>query len=374
MTRLVFVRHGESIVTVDRVLGGLKTCSGLSDLGVRQVEALRDRWARTGELGMVDALYSSTLPRARQTAEILSPVLGDLKVIEDPDLCEHHPGEADGMAYDEIAERYGNFDWDKEPYKVPIPGSESIAAFHHRVADSLQRIATEHEGQTVVIACHGGVIDIAMRALLRLPMVGGFDLWTLNSSITEFLRRGPKWLLVRYNDASHLEGLPAETPSRRAGPDPGPVQLREITAGNLGEVRAVRVWPHQQRFVSPVTDSLAEAHHTSHKAWYRAVYSGDTPVGFVMLAEPAEPDADFPQGGWFLWRLLIAGRHQRRGLGARTLDLVREHIAAQPESPQVLYTSWVPGDGGPGPFYVAYGFEPTGEMLRGEVLARLLVS
>ena len=56
MTRLVFVRHGESVVTVDRVLGGLKTCSGLSDLGVRQVEALRDRWTRTRELGTVDAL------------------------------------------------------------------------------------------------------------------------------------------------------------------------------------------------------------------------------------------------------------------------------------------------------------------------------
>ena len=55
----------------------------------------------------------------------------------------------------------------------------------------------------------------------------------------------------------------------------------------------------------------------------------------------------------------------------RALDLVRDHIAAQPDTPQVLFTSWVPGDGGPGEFYVAYGFEPTGEMLGGEVLARL---
>ena len=49
----------------------------------------------------------------------------------------------------------------------------------------------------------------------------------------------------------------------------------------------------------------------------------------------------------------------------------RDHIAAQPDTPQVLATNWVPGDGGPGEFYVAYGFEPTGEILGGEVLARL---
>ena len=58
-TRLVLIRHGESQVTVDRVVGGSKTCSGLSDRGRRQAEALRDRLARTGEL-QADVLLAST--------------------------------------------------------------------------------------------------------------------------------------------------------------------------------------------------------------------------------------------------------------------------------------------------------------------------
>ena len=93
-----------------------------------------------------------------------------------------------------------------------------------------------------------------------------------------------------------------------------------------------------------------------------------------MLSEPADPNDDFPHTGWWLWRMAIGGRHQRRGLGTRTLDLVREHIASQPDTPQVLFTSWVPGDGGPADFYLGYGFEPTGEMVDGELIARLTVS
>ena len=55
-TRIVLVRHGESNVTVQRVLGGPRTCSGLSDLGKLQAERLRDRLANTQEL-QCDVLY-----------------------------------------------------------------------------------------------------------------------------------------------------------------------------------------------------------------------------------------------------------------------------------------------------------------------------
>jgi probable phosphoglycerate mutase len=50
-----------------------------------------------------------------------------------------------------------------------------------------------------------------MRSLLNLPLTGAFELGTLNTSITEFVHNGSRWRLLRYNDASHLEGLPTET-------------------------------------------------------------------------------------------------------------------------------------------------------------------
>ena len=50
VTRLVLVRHAESMATVRRIVGGPRSCTGLSELGRRQAEALRDRLARTGEV------------------------------------------------------------------------------------------------------------------------------------------------------------------------------------------------------------------------------------------------------------------------------------------------------------------------------------
>lgn len=210
----MLIRHGESNVTVEQRIGGHRACTGLSPLGRKQAEALADRLRRTGEL-RATALVASTLRRAIETAEIIAPALGALAVQQDPRVCEHEPGdECDGMTYREFLDRYPYEEWPDEPYHRGFPGGETLADFHHRAAAALHDLAYRHHGGTVVIACHGGVIDVAMRSLLRLPATGAFDLYTLNTSITEFVRGERRWKLVRYNDAAHLAGLPAETPRR----------------------------------------------------------------------------------------------------------------------------------------------------------------
>ena len=62
------------------------------------------------------------------------------------------------------------------------------------------------------------------------------------------------------------------------------VSRREITADTVREICRLRVAPGQEGFVAPVAESIAEAHF-SPLAWFRAVYAGDTPVGFVMLED-----------------------------------------------------------------------------------------
>jgi probable phosphoglycerate mutase len=71
-TRIVLVRHGESVATVERYLGGLRTCRGLTEHGRAQAQALGARLQRTKEL-QVDAIVSSSFPRAMQTADIVAP-------------------------------------------------------------------------------------------------------------------------------------------------------------------------------------------------------------------------------------------------------------------------------------------------------------
>lgn len=211
--RLVLVRHGESNVTVKRVIGGYRSCNGLSDLGRRQVERLRDRLADTGEL-VPDVLISSNFARAIETAELIAPAFGNLEIAIDPGFGEHDPGpEVDGMTFPAYVERFGTPDWAGDPHQVVFPGGETTAEFHLRVGSTVSRTLNAHPGATIVVACHGGVVDAAFRHLLRTAPTGSFELSTLNTSITEFQSTpSGAWRLTRYNDAAHLAGLPAETP------------------------------------------------------------------------------------------------------------------------------------------------------------------
>lgn len=207
----MLVRHGESVVTTRRVVGGPRTCTGLSELGRRQARALAHRLATTGELS-VDALYSSAYPRAVETAEALREVLGRPVQI-DSGFGEHDPGpECDGLSFDEFVERYGVPDWEGDPHGVTFPGGgETLAEFHHRVGATLYRVLAQHAGATVLVACHGGVIDAVLRAALHAPPTGSFELHTANASLTELvLVRPSRWRLVRYNDCAHLAGIERE--------------------------------------------------------------------------------------------------------------------------------------------------------------------
>ena len=209
----MLVRHGESLAQERRIVGG-HGCAGLSALGVRQVEALRDRLLDSGELAGVSALYSSVMARAVQTAQILAPALGDLEVEQDCDFCEGHPSaESDGMAWEEYDQRWpAPAEW--SPYVAREPGGESYAQMRARVSARLDKVAERHRGETVVVVCHGGVVVHSMLRWLDIEPVGGRTrawLDPVNSSLTEWrVAEHPEWRseieLVRFNDYGHLRG------------------------------------------------------------------------------------------------------------------------------------------------------------------------
>jgi len=142
------------------------------------------------------------------------------------------------------------------------------------------------------------------------------------------------------------------------------VSLREVTADTVRMICALAVAPEQTGFVAPNAVSIAEAHFTP-AAWFRAIYADDTPVGFVMLERHPE------RHEYGLWRFMIAAPYQRSGYGRRALELVVEDLRASDPAATELVTSWVPGEGGPEPFYLKFGFVPTGEVEEGELVGRL---
>jgi len=211
-TRIVLVRHGESQVAVDKMIGGPRKCSGLSALGRKQAEALNARWLAEG-IEAPAAFVASNYKRAIETANLIAPSLGHPDLVIDADWGEHDPGEVcDGMTYADFVEKFGHRDWSIDPYDETYPGGETVAAFQFRVGGALRRAVDTWAGGTVVVACHAGVIDTCLRHALRSAPVGEFEVHTLNTSVTELVHVRPgRWQIVRYNDAGHLAGLPRST-------------------------------------------------------------------------------------------------------------------------------------------------------------------
>lgn len=210
------VRHGESRAQELRIVGGHAGCQGLSERGRAQVEALRDRWAQGREVEGEVALYASVMPRAVETAEILAPALGSPPISEDCDFCEHHPGEGDGLPWETFDELYPRPDGEWTPDLRRDPGGETWNEMAARVRAGFDRLVERHPGQTVVVACHGGVIVQTMIRWLAIdPLGDGERAWFSpeNSSITEWRygtnpygNRSGTWELARFNDHAHLLG------------------------------------------------------------------------------------------------------------------------------------------------------------------------
>jgi diamine N-acetyltransferase len=143
------------------------------------------------------------------------------------------------------------------------------------------------------------------------------------------------------------------------------VTLREITAETVRTICDLQVRPEQQAFVASNAVSIAQAHFEP-KAWFRAIYAGEEAVGFVMLSL----DEKTPE--YYIWRFMIDARHQGRGYGRAALELAIDHIRGLPGAAEVLL-SYVPAPGGPEAFYRQAGFQPTGQIIEGEVVMKRLL-
>lgn len=141
------------------------------------------------------------------------------------------------------------------------------------------------------------------------------------------------------------------------------VRLRTIDRDNVRAITRLEVAPHQRAFVAPNAVSLAE-YAVATKAWTRAVYADDDPVGYVLLSD----DDEKPR--YYLWRFMIDRRYQGLGFGRRAMALVIDYVRGRPGATG-LYLSYVPAEGGPEGFYKKLGFVDTGRVHGGEAEAFL---
>lgn len=143
-----------------------------------------------------------------------------------------------------------------------------------------------------------------------------------------------------------------------------PITLRAITAETVRAITDLQVSPQQAHLVAPNAVSLAQALFHP-EAWYRAVYAGDEPVGFVMLYDEHLRPSPPPEPRVALWRFMIDHRHQGCGIGRQALQQVLDHVRRY-SALQRFELSYVPGPAEPAGFYRKLGFLETDRWDEGE--------
>lgn len=161
---LYFIRHGESLFNAQRRIQGQSDVA-LSSMGLRQAAAL----APVFESREIDAIYSSPLRRAMQTAEPLAAVL-NLTIRTDDRLKEINAGEFQGLEWPEIERKWPEAakHWKEQTPDYVIPGGESRRAVAERGRAVFEAILAAGHRQVIVVA-HGGVLSGAIRSLLQIP-------------------------------------------------------------------------------------------------------------------------------------------------------------------------------------------------------------
>ncbi|HVE94503.1 MAG TPA: histidine phosphatase family protein [Acidimicrobiales bacterium] len=198
MTRLLLVRHAE------QVRDGRfwqHACPGLTPRGRKQAAALAARLGAEEGNATVAAVMSSRAARAIETASAVASALGVTLSAPSCQLCEMHPGDAEGLTPAEMNERFG-------PTYASVPGAQHAPDWMPTGVAALQSLAERNDGQTVVAVTHTAVLVASFvafggRTLEDAAAVAPFR----HTSITEWAR-GPvagEWAVARKNDATHLD-------------------------------------------------------------------------------------------------------------------------------------------------------------------------
>lgn len=177
---MLLARHGESKFNNTHQFAG-QVDVGLTDNGCQQAGKLHERLA--GE--KIDAVYTSTLSRARTTAEIV--IAGrNLEITECPELQEISYGEIEGLTYAEIQQQFPKLASQIHHFdpEMEFPGGESFLGFIKRVESFKERLTKHGEKETVLIVAHGGPLRTLILSLLGIDQSVWWQLRLDNASLS----------------------------------------------------------------------------------------------------------------------------------------------------------------------------------------------
>lgn len=201
MAIFYFLRHGETAWNAEGRLCG-RTDVPLSDVGRHQAQLL----ALRVEALPTEALYSSPLSRALETACLVGQALGREPVV-DGRLAELNYGAWEGRTFDEIkrTEPAVYRAWDEDPGELAPPEGETGVHLIERATPFLEDVAQRHRSGNVVVVCHKTVCRLLACHIMGVPLAEYRRRIPMeNAALNIFEAVEGKWRMVSLNDTSHL--------------------------------------------------------------------------------------------------------------------------------------------------------------------------
>ena len=197
MTRIVLVRHGETVWHAENRYAG-RSDVALTPRGREQAERLAD-WAAGAQL---EAIWCSPLSRAHDTATAAAAASG-LEPRVDKRLCELHFGRGEGLTTAEMRQQFPQQlqAFHADPVAGHLPDGEDPRAAVARAVACLHDIAREHPRGRVLAVAHTTLIRLMLCHLLGVPIANYRKLFPFvrNVAITEIRLAGDETSLLQYN-------------------------------------------------------------------------------------------------------------------------------------------------------------------------------
>lgn len=212
MTKIILVRHGYSVANKGNLFAG-HTDVELSDIGYKQAELVSDYILANYK---VDAVYTSDLQRASNTVKKVADSL-NLPLQKTTAFREIFAGEWETLSFDEIAVKFPDkyAIWITNTGLARCPGGENMFELQERAFNKMLEIAKTHEGQTVVIGTHAGVIRALQCAVEKVTLESMKDItWVPNASISLLKFENGEFTPEFWGYNDYLEELKTKIPTR----------------------------------------------------------------------------------------------------------------------------------------------------------------
>jgi len=196
--RIFLIRHGQSEANKENIIQGHMD-SSLSDFGREQAKTAGEKLLESKIV--FDSVYSSDLSRAKETAKIITGVLGIKDIVFDKRLREFNLGNYEGKNSEKLTEEEDAFlksCW--EDYSIRVPNGETVNEFIQRIKGIFDEIvAAAKDDSTILIVGHGGTLHHILQSLLNI--LPNNQAWFINCAVNEIVQtqKDKKWKLVKYN-------------------------------------------------------------------------------------------------------------------------------------------------------------------------------